>query len=72
MAENIDRALGRIEGKLDSMMKHQDTLFRKLGETNERITRAEKWQAKVQHWGSGALAVVGTLWAGLKWFWSQG
>lgn len=57
MSDEIQRALGRIEGKLDEITTLQKTSTYRLNDHSRRIGMLERWQSKLL----GAFAVVSLL-----------
>lgn len=57
----IQRALGRVEGKLDSLLERMDGHEKVTGERIGKVeTAVDKVQARV-HWYSGVAAAAGAL-----------
>lgn len=65
MNDDIQRSLGRIEGKLDlfldSFSAHEVKDDRRFGDVSKRLGAMEKWQAKVIGIGLAAGVVGGFL-----------
>lgn len=59
MADEVQRALGRIEGKLDSVLTDRAEDQKRLNNHSNRIKSLELWRS----WTIGACAAVGALWA---------
>ena len=55
MSDDIERSLGRIEGKLDGIKNHLDQHHESINSIDARLGRVEK---KV-YWFSGITAAVG-------------
>jgi hypothetical protein len=54
MSDDIQRTLGRIESKLDAVIKDRDEDKNRLDNHGNRIGALERWQARVV----GAVAIV--------------
>lgn len=52
---HIERALGRLEGKMDAVLKGQEQLHEGLALVTARTTKLERWQS----WVIGVSATVG-------------
>ena len=62
MADNtndIERTLGRIEGKLDGMIDDRKEDKQRLDNHGNRIGSLERWQARVLGISAAALFIVG-------------
>lgn len=57
MTEDIQYALGRMESKLDHLMKNQDEALARHKDIETRLTKLEQWR----HTLLGGAAVVGFL-----------
>ena len=57
MNDSVERALGRMEGKVDMILLGQAAHGAALEDVSQRTTKLERWQAKL----IGAAAVVGFL-----------
>ncbi len=64
MSDNIERALGRIEGKLDSLVKTVETTdanhLTRLNDHSKRIGVLENWKSKML-----GVAAAGSVVAGI-------
>lgn len=60
MADDVQRTLGRIESKVDSLLEKQDEHKARLDNHGQRIGKIERWQS----WTLGACAAIGVV-AGL-------
>ena len=72
MKEDIEQTLllhlGRVEGKLDAILSHQDRVTDRLDDHGKRINKLEMFRS----WQLGASAVVASLVAGLIGFFKGG
>lgn len=57
MSDSLERAIGRLEGKVDMILAGQTTATTITNDHEERITKVEKWQAKL----IGAGLVIGSI-----------
>ena len=57
MTDSVERALGRVEGKLDMVLLGQAAHGAALEEVSKRTSKLERWQSKIL----GAAAVMGFL-----------
>jgi hypothetical protein len=57
MTEELHRAVGRVEGKIDGIEDKIDGIVGMLTARDERLGKVEKRQA----WWSGAAATVGVI-----------
>jgi hypothetical protein len=61
---HLDRAVGRIEGKLDAIILQQQENATRLTKIEDRV---DKWENRAV----GAIAVLGVIGAGLMWLLNQ-
>lgn len=47
MTDSLERALGRLEGKVDQILAGQAAHDERLTRADERLTRVERWQSKI-------------------------
>jgi hypothetical protein len=59
MADEVQRTLGRIESKLDSVLEKQDEHKQRLDNHGARIGGLERWRA----WTLGAAVAIGAMWS---------
>ena len=57
MSVEIERALGRIEGKLDLLIPATEVTNARVSAVSARVSKLEKWQSKVL----GGAVVAGFL-----------
>jgi len=61
MWEEIQRALGRVEGKIDGMCKDQNRSHDYLVATSKRVGSLERWRSWIVGISIGAGAVGGLV-----------
>jgi hypothetical protein len=62
MSDEVQRALGRIEGKLDSVLEKQESHSDRLDNHGNRLGKLERWQSYTLGAGAAAGVLVGALW----------
>lgn len=58
MGESIERQLGRMETKLDELIKEKDREPERRKFVNGRIDKLENWQARIIAAGGAALFLI--------------
>ncbi len=66
MNDNIERAIGHMQGTLESIKQSQDRVEAKLDKHEKRITAIEGFKNQMIAWGSGEGAAVSALWSVLN------
>lgn len=62
MSENIERALGRIEGKLDLLIPAIEAQERRIGQVSSRVSKLEKHQKWTAGFAAALALVAGKAW----------
>ena len=57
MTDDVQRSLGRIEGKLDALNQTMASYSQRADKTESRVSKIENRQ----YWYAGASAVLGTI-----------
>lgn len=65
--QELQRSLGRVEGKMDSLIEmHQATEQRqsiKIADLDTRVGKSEKFQSRILGYSAGITCVVGVIYA---------
>lgn len=61
--DEIFRALGRIEGKLDAQLEREQAQNARLDSHSARLGKIERWQAWTLGAGAAAGAALAAIWA---------
>ena len=66
MPEDVQFTLGRIDGKLDMLLKYRDEQKKESAQLDERITKLENWRWMLFGGASVVSVVVGLITRFLK------
>lgn len=66
MNENIERAIGHMQGTLEAIKESQERVENKLDKHDKRISVVEGFKVQVIALGSGAGALVSAIWSVIK------